>query len=65
MEEVAFEEVCHLQGPEDCLSFEKVDDVVTGGLARMTQGTTREKGEEGLERQGLAEGGQLAQGENL
>lgn len=46
------------------LSFEKVGDVVTGILARMTQGTTRDKGE-GLERQGLAEGDQLAQGENF
>lgn len=64
MEEVTFEEVCHLQGPEDSLSFERVDDVVTGGLARMTQETTREKGE-GLETRGLAEGDQLAQGENF
>jgi len=45
------------------LSFEKVGDVVTGILARMTQGT-RDKGE-GLERQGVAEGDQLAQGENF
>ena len=63
MEEVTFEEVCHPQGPKDSPSYEKVGDVDTRVLARMTQGT-REKGG-GLQRQGLAEGDQLAQGENF
>lgn len=56
MEEVTFEEVCHLQGPEDSLSFERVDNAVTGGLARMTQGTTEGEGRRRLGKAGSGRG---------